>query len=49
MGWLIFGILLLDLILGVMLITLVYILEDIHTISSNLKDILKELKYLRRY
>ena len=49
MGWLIIGILLLDVILGVMLITLVYILEDIHTISSNLKDILKELKYLRRY
>lgn len=49
MSWLIIGILLLDVIMSFMLITLVYILEDIRRIVKNLKDILDELKYLRRY
>ena len=49
MSWLILCMFLLDLILGVMLITVVYILEDIRRISDNLKDILRVLKDLRRY
>ena len=49
MGWLIIGILLLDLIMGFMLITLVYILEDIRRIDKNLKDISDKLEDLRRY
>lgn len=49
MGWLIIGILLLDVILSFMLITVVYILEDIRRISKNLKGILDKLEDLRRY
>lgn len=49
MGWLIIGILLLDVILSFILITVVYILEDIHRIAKNLKGILDKLEDLRRY
>lgn len=49
MSWLIIGILLLDVILSFMLITVVYILEDIRRISKNLKGILDKLEDLRRY
>lgn len=49
MGWLIIGILLLDVIMSFMLITLVYILEDIRRIDKNLKDISDKLEDLRRY
>lgn len=49
MSWLILSMLLLDLILGFMLITAVYILEDIHRIAKNLKGILDKLEDLRRY
>ena len=49
MSWLIIGILLLDVIMSFMLITLVYILEDIRRIDKNLKDISDKLEDLRRY
>lgn len=49
MGWLIIGILLLDVIMSFMLITLVYILEDIRRIDKNLKDISDKLEDPRRY
>ena len=49
MGWLIIGILLLDVIMSFMLITLVYILEDIRRIDKNLKDISDKLEDLRKY
>ena len=49
MGGLIIGILLLDVILSFMLITVVYILEDIRRIVNNLKGILDKLEDLRRY
>lgn len=49
MSWLIMGILLLDVILGFMLITAVYILEDLHKIAKHMKDISYWLGDLRRY
>lgn len=49
MGWLILGILFSNLILSVILITAVYILEDIRRIANSLKSILDKLEDLRRY
>lgn len=49
MSWLILGILLLDVIMSMMLIAVVYILEDIRRSYDILKDILDKLEDLRRY
>lgn len=49
MSWLIIGILLLDVIMSMMLIVVVYVLEDIRRSYDILKDILDKLEDLRRY
>lgn len=49
MSWLILGILLLEVIMSMMLIAVVYTLEDISRSYDILKDILDKLEDLRRY